>query len=286
MSPGGDDDAPWRSGVDAAGVRPPGRRLDDASGRRSRAWSASGVEGVTPPGRMPLDRRPKDLWTAHQDAERAAARKAMKLARRLADRGRDAETPPPLRPVAGYQPQGHRDTPDLRTFPPFFEEVKVLLGRLEWDEETVDELAMVIRQSSSPFEILVAFAALTAAVEDRKSLRRQHGRELERGIDCYFNLLTRMGLEAEVPDGFDPDGVDSIFSGLPDSAVSLPFAHAVAALEQLHPFVDEDDPECLVPAACRRWRDVYITGRSFGDRSLEAIFPPPSPAPDSDASVG
>lgn len=268
-----EEDAPWRKGSGVQGVRPPERSR--VRGRHEPAWSASGVRGVTPPGSMPKDRRPRDLWKQHQTREREAAKQAMKRARKRTAGARSAEAPPFARPVAGHLPQSHLDPCPVADFPQVFEELKCRLAQAELDEASAEEFAMVIRQSSAPFEVVVAFAVLTAAVQDRRSLRRQFGRELERGIECTFNLMERLGLEPEVPDEFEPERMDVLFFGFPDSGLEMPFAHLTVTLEHLIQLFEEDVAEAVVAPLIRELRASYIQGRSHGDQSLEEMFPAP-----------
>ncbi|HJL43838.1 MAG TPA: hypothetical protein RMG48_21190 [Myxococcales bacterium LLY-WYZ-16_1] len=271
--PPDDDDAPWRRGVDARGVQPPGRRFSKE--RRDRRWSASGVRGVTPPGHMPKERRTRDLWSRVPKEERAAAARALEVARRRTARGLPSPEVPAARPVAGARPRVELQSMDIRRFAEVFERLRDRLAEDTHSEESAEELAMAIRQSMAPFEIVAAFAALTAAVRDRKPLRRRHGRELERGMECYLNLAQRLGLEVPVPEGFEPQRLDPLFHDLPDEALSLPFAHLTLSLEGLTPLFDPDVAERSVEPVCREFRDAFIRGRTHGDRSLEAMFPPP-----------
>ena len=273
-----DDDAPspWLKGVRGVkGIVPPGRRLSPKAERRPTKWSASGVKGVTPHGGHGPSEGPSVDWLLRSDTKKKAkAKKANQRALDSAKRGND-EAVELLRPGAGFRPSIFADSNDPKSLEVFLKEINDLMSQDPPDSDAASDFAQMISQSHAPFEIVVAFAVLSAASARDESLRHEFGFELERGAKTYFNLARRLDPSVKVPRGLIPESVDPIFYDLPDTAYRVPFAHAAHAFLRMAPLLLRGDPEHdeKLEAFATQLYERFIASRSLGDSPLASMFP-------------
>ena len=267
------DPPPWLKGVTGVtGVVSPGRRLSPPDERRPTAWSASGVSGVTPPGKVAARGKPVDPKAGAQRRMQANLR-ALQRRRRSGD---GAARPENDRPQAGFLPDVFadiHDPPDLQDF------LKLLSDFLDEDpprEAAIDDIDHLVIQSRAPFELVVGFTVMSTLVGKDDDLRQEFVASLDRGANAFFNLARRLNPRIRVPRGIIPDVVDALFFDLPDLALTIPFAFATDAFVRIMPLLRRDDDpgydERLLRFA-QRLRARFIDTRSFGDQPLDRMFP-------------
>ncbi|MCK6547040.1 hypothetical protein L6R52_14415 [Myxococcota bacterium] len=292
--------SPWLAGVTGVtGVVPPGRRLSPIGERRPTRWSASGVRGVTPPGKQKPGEGPAAETAAKLERKQTlrdkAAKKALEQAKASAKPSATAKPggpkPPaalgrggakapaafrdPGRPTAGFVPDAFgslRDPDDLKAY---LELISEFFKASPPGPHAGDNLGELILQSHAPFELVVAFTALSAIVGKSASLRKRHTAPLERGAKAFFNLARRLNPNVKAPRGLVPETLDAIFYDLPQTAYQVPYAFATDALCRLLELFragDEDSDRELVHFA-EGLRARFIDDRSLGDQPLSRMFP-------------
>lgn len=271
--------SPWLVGVTGVtGIVPPGRRLSPITERRATKWSASGVSGVRPPGKLKVGEGPSAESAEKAEQKRAlrekAARKALDQAKAPAKGAKlPAAFRDPGRPSAGFKPDvfgSVRDPDDLKTF---LELISDFLKDVKPGPHAGENLGELIMQSHAPFEIVVAFTALSALVGKNGALRKKHQAPLERGAKGFFNLARRLNANVKAPRGLIPETLDAIFYDLPQTAFQVPYAFATDAFSRLIELLrgdEETDRELVRFAVDLRAR--FIDHRSIGDQALSRLF--------------
>ncbi|MBK8011544.1 MAG: hypothetical protein IPK13_09345 [Deltaproteobacteria bacterium] len=248
--------SPWLEGVDrVVGVVAPGRRLSDPRVVRRTRWSASGVQGVTPPGRQAPGQEPGIDWAKKKSKDRLAAERE----------GREH--------LKGAQ----RDPTDLKAMVAIITE---FVDQHVPTADSADAWAALIRQSHNPFEIVVGYTILGAILSKKMALRRRYGAALDRGAKTYFNLARRLSPKAEPPRGLVVETLDALFFDLPTVALALPFAFVTAAfLRTMELLRTEHEPAAIkkqdeaIAQFAHHLHTRFIGRRSLGDHALRAMFP-------------
>jgi hypothetical protein len=273
------DAAPWTvAGI--RGVVPPGRRLGAPTEKRPLPWNASGVVGVTPPGNLKPGEGPATRWILkHQKGAPPPKPVATKAPPRKLGRPVPGEVvePKPIdagRPTAGFVPDPAAGTGDPASLKLFLDEITEFFAAHTPADTAEEDLDMLIRQSQTPYEIIVAFTILAALVGEDQNKRNRFGRSLQRGAKAYYNLAQRLDKKVRPPRGLAPQTLDPIFYDLPQLAYQLPFAFATDAFSKLLDMVRGSIAhERLLIRAARDFRRRFIEGRSLGDKALSAMFP-------------
>lgn len=279
--------SPWLKGVTSvSGVVPPGRRLSPSTERRATDWSASGVKGVRPPGKLTPGEGPAVESALKAEKKRLLREKANKRAKEEATakgaRGRLADPQTrrspasfdPGRPIGAFQPDPFADLGDPADFKTFLEGIADFIKTLELTEDACGNLAELITQSHAPYEIAVAFTVLSAAVGKNAALRKRFTPALERGAKTFFNLAGRLSPSIKPPRGLKPDSMNAIFHDLPPSAYQVPYAFASDAFAWMIELLGrEPDMDRKLVAFAIGLRKRYIDRRAIGDRALADLFP-------------
>lgn len=274
-----DDDKPppWHL-PGAKQVVPPGRRLSKPDDRRSTQWSASGVQGIRAPGKQKPGEGAAYAWMTRKDKKKK--RKAPPARRPEAQGAPDAG-----RPTAGFVPNVFADTGDPDSLKAFLDQIAGWFREHKPDESALTHLAELIGQSHAPYEIIVAFTALSAIIGGETELRNRYAWALERGAKAFYNLAMRLDKRVRPPRGLSPQRMDPIFYDLPATAYQLPYAYATDAFLRMLELVRGGighDRQMLRFA--RDLHQRFIEQRAYGDRALGDIFPWEEPpwAPEDD----
>jgi hypothetical protein len=246
------------------GVTPRGRRLDAAGSPRAARWSASGVQGVTPPGSVKPGDGPATQWLNRR-------KQTKKRPPRRADPG---AAPGSGRPTVGFVPDVLAGADDPQGMRAFLEEIAGFFREHRPDDSAAAHLAELIGQSHAPYEIVVAFTVLSALLAGDTAQRNRLSRPLERGARAFFNLAMRLDDTVKAPRGLAPQRLDPIFYDVPRTAYQVPYAFATDAFVRIIELLRGDlrHDRLLVRFA----RDLYqrfIASRSYGDRALSSMFP-------------
>ena len=268
--------SPWQEGTDVHGVVPPGRRLSPPTERRPNAWSASGVKGVTPPGNARPETSPSAEWVRENIARKVRAERTNIRALRARQKGFGEAVVQTPRPSAGVQPDPFADVRDPESMRAYLQVIHQFLEEQPVPEDAPESLAQLITQSHAPYEIVLAFTLLSAAVGRDPDRRRDFSHALERGAKVFFNLVQRLDEPVTPPDELRPETMDAIFYDLPDTALQLPYAFASDAFAQMADLLREpgnSDRDRALVTFLKQLRVAHIEGRSFGDQALETMFP-------------
>lgn len=254
------------------GIVPPGRRLGDDS--RPSRWSASGVRGVVPPGKLDPRESPTVQWAKRLEAKKAAKVKANRAAARRAE---PVEAPEIdwMRPMAGFIPALFADAGDPDDLEAMLEELSAFISEHRPSIPLAESFRELLTQSSAPYELVVGFTVLSAIIGRSTQLRRRYALALERGAKAFFNLARRLNPTVKPPRGLAPETLDPIFFDLPDIALDVPFAYATDAFCRQIELLREDElprDRALVEHASHL-RRRFIERRAFGDRPLRDLFP-------------
>lgn len=278
--------SPWLEGVTGVtGVIPPGRRLSPLSERRATKWSASGVAGVRPPGKLKADEGPAAESAEKQERKRLlreketkraleAAKAKKEAAKKNAQGGKGAPEVKPARPMRGFVPAPFADVRDPTDLKGFLEAIAEMFKTQKPGEDAMENLGEMIMQSRAPFDIAVAFTIISVLIGKDGALRRRYTPQLERGAKTFFNLSIRLNKNVKAPRGLNPETMDAIFYDLPATAFQVPFAFATDSFCRMTVLLrgDEECDRALVRNASEL-RDRYIEKRSLGDQSLARLFP-------------
>jgi hypothetical protein len=259
----GDDDRPWAA-TGVRGITPPGRRLSKDEKRPLR-WSASGVRGVTPPGKLEPGKGPATDWTMKRAGAAPTRPKP----------GAKAGGPQPGERVnAGFVPDVLAGGDDPKSFKVFLDELAAFFRDHKPDEAAMVHLAELIGQSHAPYEIIVGFTVLSALVGADKQLRSRYSWALERGAKAFYNLAMRLDPRVKPPRGLSPQRLDPIFYDLPATAYQIPYAFATDAFVRILDLVRGDIAhDRKLVAFARDLHARFVGRRSFGDKPLADLFP-------------
>jgi hypothetical protein len=211
-----------------------------------------------------------------RDQRRSMARRAFVRAQNLPISVlENTDTLKPGRATAGYMPKAFMDLRDPKGLAVLLTDIGLFLKEHPPDEEeAIDNLASLVVQSHDPYLITVGHVGLSSMIEGDADLEAEFEAVLVRGNTVMHYLLQRLDASHEAPEAFSDDGLQALFFGVPQIAWDLPFARTVDVFAQSLELLRNDrEQDRNLVAYVQQLRRRYVIGRSYGDKSVEALFP-------------